>query len=228
MARFPNTPRGRPPRFPKCAGASVSSKAPSAVAAWSRVADEERREAIVTILEELLAGNRRFVAGTPAPRDNDRERKSLLDGQYPVATVLTCSDSRVAIERTFDAPLGTLFGVKTAGSAVDFTIMGSIEYAVTTLGTPLVIVMGHEKCGAVRAAFNRDVANGGLGAVLQQLRQNIEGAPTYEAAIEANVCAVVRRILGGSGPLMDAFEGGRIAVVPALYRLADGWVDLLG
>ncbi|MGD1147965.1 MAG: carbonic anhydrase [Thermoanaerobaculaceae bacterium] len=183
---------------------------------------------MVAILEGLLAGNRRFVAGTPAPRDHDRERKALVSGQRPVAAVLTCSDSRIAIEDTFDAPLGTLFGVKTAGSTVDFAVLGSIEYSVSSLDTPLVIVMGHEGCGAVRAAFDRDAADGALGTLIRQLRRNIEGVETYDAAIHANARATVRRLLDGSALLMATFERGKIAVVPVFYRLAEGLAHLLG
>jgi len=218
-------------RTPGCRSASSPGAAPdpgAAIAIWSRIADTEARDAVVATLGGLLEGNRRFAAGTPASRDLHRERAALVSAQRPVAAVLACSDSRIAIEDTFDAPLGTLFGIRTAGAALDSAVLGTLEFAVTNLGIRLIVALGHENCGAVRAAVAADTPPGALGTVVGQIRGNIAGSPTFEAAIHANARATVRRMLEASAGLRSAFEGGRLAVVPAFYRLADGRVDLLG
>ena len=179
------------------------------------------------ILSRLLAGNRRFVAGTPVPRRLARERESLVAGQRPDAAVLACSDSRVDVEAIFDAPLGAVFAVETAGESVDFAVLGSLEYAVGHLGTSLLIVMGHDHCGAVNEAFGRDTPAGALGAVVTQLRKNIIGASSLEQAVVMNAKQAAKRLIELSEVLRGAVEHGKLAIVPAHYHLADGSVELL-
>ncbi len=219
--------RGTPPA-PEAAPSRPPLDPASAIAAWSRIADAAARDAVVGALRTLLEGNRRFVAGTPAPRDLHGERAALVSGQRPVAAVLACSDSRLAIEDTFDAQLGTVFGIKTAGSALDSAVLGSLEFAVAALGIRLIVVLGHEKCGAVRVAMNGEAPPGALGALIAQLRAHISGASGHDAAARACAIATGRGILAESPALRGAFERGTIAVVPAFYWLADGRVDLLG
>lgn len=218
------------PRNTRTDAQAIAPTAPdlaSVVAARSAITDLAGIARVGMVLADLLAGNRRFVAGAPAPRDHARERAALLRGQSPVATVLACSDSRVAIEDTFDVPLGTVFGVKTAGGSLDVATLGTIEMAVTMLRTPLVIVMGHESCGAVRLAFGAETPAGALGDLVAQVRDNIRGAATPEDAVEAHTRATARRLVERSTVIRDAFEAGDVAIVPVLYRLADGRVELL-
>ena len=105
-------------------------------------------------LKELMEGNKRFMEGKQKPKDFKKSRIELAKGQHPIATVICCSDSRVVPEYIFDVGLGEIFTVISAGNVVDNIGLGSIEYAVAHLHTPLVIVMGHEKCGAVGAAYD--------------------------------------------------------------------------
>src|SRR5438046_8482300 len=110
--------------------------------------------------EVLLAGNRRFVAGTPEhPNQDAARRRDVAPTQAPFAVLFGCSDSRLAAEIIFDRGLGDLFVVRTAGHTIGPEVLGSIEYAVTLLHTPLVVVLGHSSCGAVQAA--RDAVVGG-------------------------------------------------------------------
>ena len=105
-------------------------------------------------IELLKAGNARFISGALSPKEDYAEdRKRLAEGQHPFAVVLCCSDSRVAPEIIFDQKLGDLFVIRNAGNVVDDDVLGSIEYAVEHLGTPLVVVLGHSCCGAVTATF---------------------------------------------------------------------------
>ncbi|HVN76567.1 MAG TPA: carbonic anhydrase [Thermoanaerobaculaceae bacterium] len=201
--------------------------AAAAVRAWSRIGDAAIRHDVVGALEALLAGNRRFVAGTPAPRDLHGERAALVSGQKPAAAVLACSDSRIAVEDAFDAPLGTVFGVRTAGGALDAAVLGSIEFAAASLGVRLIVVLGHEACGAVSAALGDETPAGALGALIAQLREHTAGAHGHEAAVRACAVATARHIVAGSPLLRAAFEGGRLAIVPAFYWLADGRVELI-
>src|SRR5215472_3641718 len=114
-------------------------------------------------LAELLAGNARFVAGTRVHPNQDAEhRASLALAQKPFAVIFGCSDSRLAAEIIFDRGLGDVFVVRTAGHTVDASVLGSIEYAITVLNTPLVVVLGHNSCGAVTAA--RDAVVNGVPA----------------------------------------------------------------
>src|ERR1700743_2636725 len=107
-----------------------------------------------TAWKTLKEGNQRFIAGKPQhPSQSVEHRASLTTGQKPIAAILGCSDSRVAAELIFDQGLGDVFVVRTAGQALDSAVLGSIEYAVTVLDVPLIVVLGHDSCGAVKAAI---------------------------------------------------------------------------
>ncbi|WP_239457623.1 carbonic anhydrase [Bifidobacterium pullorum] len=117
------------------------------------LADDAQENGANAVWSRMLAGNRRFAEGKPEHPWQDAEtRETLLDAQRPEAAVLACSDSRVPPEIVFDQGLGDLFTVRTAGQMLDDAVVASLEYAVTTLGARLLVVMGHENCGAVRAA----------------------------------------------------------------------------
>src|ERR1700761_9678590 len=109
----------------------------------------------VTAWKSLKEGNERFVAGKPEhPSQSVAHRASLADGQKPTAVVFGCADSRVAAEIIFDQGLGDMFVVRTAGHVIDSAVLGSIEYAVTVLNVPLIVVLGHDSCGAVKATLS--------------------------------------------------------------------------
>src|SRR6478672_5711749 len=109
----------------------------------------------VTAWKALREGNERFVAGTPEhPNQSIEHRASLAEGQKPTAVVFGCADSRVAAEIIFDQGLGDMFVVRTAGHVIDSAVLGSVEYAVTVLNVPLIVVLGHDSCGAVKATLS--------------------------------------------------------------------------
>lgn len=189
-------------------------------------------------LQKLKDGNACFVADQPAEADISRARRlELAQGQQPFATLVGCSDSRVGPEQLFGAGLGELFIVRTAGNNVDTAGMGSVEYSVVALSVPLIVVLGHEKCGAVAAAADvvtKDAKFPGsiapmiapiIPAVLAAQRQG--GGDLVEASVEENVRRVVARLQGGEVVLQDALEQGALKVVGAVYSLATGEVRWL-
>jgi carbonic anhydrase len=185
-------------------------------------------------LAELNAGNRRFVTGAPRhPNQDAGHRAAVADGQHPFAVIVGCSDSRLAAEIIFDRGLGDLFVVRTAGHTVGPEVLGSVEYAVTVLGTPLVLVLGHDSCGAVQAA--RDAATTGtrpaghLGAVVDavapSLRRAAErGIDTIDEIVDIHIAHTVEALLANSPVLAEQVAAGRCGVVGMSYRLSAGEV----
>lgn len=190
-------------------------------------------------LELLREGNRRFVAERTSPRRavGAEARAELIDGQEPFAVVLGCSDSRVPPEIVFDRGLGDLFVIRVAGNLAGPLEIGSVEFAVEKLGSPLVVVLGHTGCGAVAATLETiGTANGGSGndgtagltphlaAIVEHIRPAVEGA---EDPVRANVRAVVRRLRRDSEPVDQLVDEGKLLVVGAEYSLESGAVDFL-
>ncbi len=185
----------------------------------------------------LMAGNQRFVAGSPEHPNQDAARRAeVAPGQSPFAVLFGCSDSRLAAEIIFDRGLGDLFVVRTAGHVMGPEVLGSIEYGVSLLGCPLVIVLGHDSCGAVGAA--RD-AVGGAPAAEGYVRDVIERVtPSILASraaghtedsdfIAEHVRASVDLLLDRSRALSEAVDAGRTAVVGLSYRLTDGTANVV-
>ena len=184
-------------------------------------------------LKLLADGNERFVSGHPRSRAGDVARRGeLAQSQAPFAVVVCCSDSRVAPELVFDAGLGELFVVRTAGEVFADAGTGSIEYAVEHLHAPLVIVVGHERCGAVSAAVAGGEAPGHIASIVKALQpavQAIKGQPgdAVENAVNENVRELVDR-LSKTGPILSEFvHDGKLKIVGARYDLDTGKVDLL-
>ncbi|WP_431928196.1 carbonic anhydrase [Micromonospora wenchangensis] len=185
-------------------------------------------------LAELQAGNRRFVAGVPRhPNQDAGHRAAVADGQHPFAVIVGCSDSRLAAEIIFDRGLGDLFVVRTAGHTAGPEVLGSVEYAVTVLGTPLVVVLGHDSCGAVQAA--RDTARTGtqppghlysvVAAVGPSLRRAAQqGVHDIDGIVDIHIAQTVEVLLGNSPVIAAEVAAGRCAVVGMSYRLAAGEV----
>lgn len=189
-------------------------------------------------LAELRAGNERFVSGTRIHPNQDAEhRTSLADSQTPFAVMFGCSDSRLAAEIIFDRGLGDLFVVRTAGHTVGPEVLGSIEYAVTMLDTPLVVVLGHNSCSAVTAA--RDavtqgaVPAGHLGAVVNAIVPSVRIAATrhvddVDGIVQIHIQRTVDDLLAHSDVLANAVTEGRCAVVGMSYQLTAGRVRTVG
>jgi carbonic anhydrase len=187
-------------------------------------------------LAELLAGNRRFVTGGRIHPHQDAERRAALaEAQRPFAVVFGCSDSRLAAEIIFDRGLGDLFVVRTAGHIVGPEVLASIEYGVAVLGAPLVVVLGHDSCGAIRAAHDAMTGNPpsvpGLRAIIDRVTPSLRAAYSQQITDLDEVAAVhVRRtidlIAHEDTTLAEAVAAGHCAAVGMTYRLADGQVTV--
>ncbi|HKN70663.1 MAG TPA: carbonic anhydrase [Terriglobales bacterium] len=179
-----------------------------------------------------MAGNSRFVAGKPQVRALVALRNKLASGQSPEAIILSCSDSRVGPELIFDQSLGDLFVVRTAGNVADAVALGSIEYAVDHLHSPLLVVLGHQKCGAVSAACSGEkMPSHNLDAIMDKIGPAVTQAKTYakaddliESAIKENVHQSAKDILGNSEIIRSAVKSGELSVIEAEYELDTGKV----
>jgi carbonic anhydrase len=180
----------------------------------------------------LMAGNRRFVAGKPQTRDLTSLRRKLASGQSPNVIVLACSDSRVGPELIFDQSLGDIFVVRTAGNVADPVALGSIEYAVDHIHSPLLVVLGHQKCGAVSAACSGEkMPSQNLEAIVDKIDPAVTQAKTYakpdnliEAAIKENVQQSAKDVLANSEIVRNAVKSGKLRVIEAEYELDTGEV----
>ncbi|KJS61001.1 carbonic anhydrase [Streptomyces rubellomurinus] len=188
-------------------------------------------------LQALLEGNARFVAGKPEhPNQDAGRRAALAPAQRPFAVLFGCSDSRLAAEIIFDQGLGDLFVVRTAGHVTGAEALGSIEYGVSVLDCPLVVVLGHDSCGAVAAAldsleqgqlpggFVRDVVERVTPSVLAARAAGIEDP---DAIVDEHIRQTVDLLLERSHLLATRAAGGKVAVVGLSYRLHDGQARLI-
>ena len=184
----------------------------------------------------LKQGNERFVAGRPEhPSQSIEHRASLAVAQRPTAVVFGCADSRVAAEIIFDMGLGDMFVVRTAGHVIDSAVLGSIEYAVTVLNVPLIVVLGHDSCGAVEASlaaidegkvpggFVRDVVERVTPSIMLGRRDGLTRVDAYEAR---HVIETGAQLLARSTAISERIKKGELAIVGVTYRLADGRVVL--
>lgn len=146
-------------------------------------------------LQYLKDGNQRYLNNQTLTRNtNADDREILKDGQKPFAVIITCSDSRVSPEIYFDQKLGDIFVIRNAGNIADETVLGSIEYAVEHLHTPLVVVVGHSSCGAVTGAFSGGEYPKNLQTIINKLSASIENSTDIDSAIHANIDSVVKQI----------------------------------
>ena len=188
-------------------------------------------------LDLLRQGNQEFADDRPHALSLTRERRQqIAAGQTPFAVIVGCSDSRVPPELLFTRGLGDLFTVRVAGNSVDRTALGTIEYGVAELGCPLVVVLGHERCGAVQAAVKVVTEDarfpGAIGEMVAPiipavLRAQRQGGDLVANAVKENVRQVVRRLKEGDDLLSDPVQSGKLQVVGAYYSLSDGLVQFL-
>lgn len=186
----------------------------------------------VTAWKSLKDGNQRFVAGEPLhPSQGIEDRTRLAEGQHPGAILFGCADSRVAAEIIFDQGLGDMFVVRTAGHTMDSSVLGSIEYGVAVLGAPLIVVLGHDRCGAVKATIDaldsgdtpggyiRDVVERVTPSVLSARRDGYTAVDDFEARhVEETANLLMQR----SRIIADKVETGEVAIVGLTYRLSEG------
>lgn len=186
----------------------------------------------------LLEGNRNFVSGSPAhPRQDAEIREAVADQQKPFAALFGCADSRLAAEMIFDVGLGDLFVVRNAGQVIAETILGSLEFAVEVLKVPLILVLGHDECGAIRATMTAEAGDLKVeGEFIHKLVDRI--MPTVKTAKELgetdidevtarHVADTISEMLERSKVISDAVKSGKLAVVGANYKLALGEVHEL-
>ncbi len=215
-------------------GSGVAAAAPTAPGAPAKTSLSPAQA-----LARLLEGNRRFVTDQDNKSDiSTRRRLALAAGQGPFAALVGCADSRVGPEHLFGVGLGELFIVRTAGNYVDDAGYGSLADSVAALGVPLIVVLGHERCGAVDAATKLVTDNAQLPPSLSRMVQPIlpavvdaratlrTGGDLVDHAIHQNVRHVVRRLRQSTDPLLaEPMRGGKLMVVGAYYDLDTGQVD---
>ena len=209
------------------AGALLSGTA--ALAATTLTADQA--------LQSLMEGNKHFVNGKVEHLEDMAKvsvRQSLANGQSPFAIILSCSDSRVPPELLFDKGLGEIFIIRVAGNVVSPHELGSIDYAIEHLGAPLVMVLGHERCGAVTAAFNANGISDGsnIGSLVESIAPAVVETKavggTIEDCIVDNVKKVAESLEVKSDIIKEYVEAGKVKIVRAKYDLDTGKVSLLG
>jgi carbonic anhydrase len=183
-------------------------------------------------LVKLKDGNNRFVNGQSSkPRQDFSRLKEVAEGQYPFATIIGCSDSRVPNEIIFDQGLGDLFIVRTAGQVSTYASWGSIEFAEEILGTKLIVVLGHTKCGAVQAAVNLPDVPGHIITLINAIKPAVEKAKKKEhtnildAAIRENIIMQVEQLKGLEPVLAKRVREGSIKIIGALYDLHSGKIE---
>lgn len=193
------------------------------------------------VFTQLKAGNDRFVEGRLTARDYVAQAEATASGQYPKAAVLSCLDSRVPPEIIFDQGIGDLFVGRVAGNFENRDMLGSLEFATAAAGTPLIVVLGHTQCGAIKGA----VAGVELGNLTAMLRENLdevletvreiqaaadpETDAVVQAAIEENVRLTISDILADSEVISGLVESGDVGIVGGFYDLATGrvtWLDI--
>ena len=188
------------------------------------------------VWQRLMEGNMRFVQGLFQGRNLLDLRRTLAKGQQPEAAVLSCSDSRVPAEIIFDQSLGDLFVVRTAGLVLDPTSIGSLEYAVAHLHVPLLVIKGHEGCGAVTAAVEHpEATEGNIGAIIAQISPAVaqarqdgnNGHDLVEAATDIHLKYLEETLFQVSPIIREAIDAGRLEVVVAKYFLHAGQVQPL-
>jgi carbonic anhydrase len=186
----------------------------------------------------LKEGNARHVDGQSQHPNQDLDRRAALakNGQEPLATVIACSDSRVPVEQLFDRGAGDIFVIRVAGNVAGVSEMASIEYGVAHLGTPILVVMGHTKCGAVTAVVKGAELHGHLAALAQLIKPAAhkalgEAASPEDAvpiAIQFNVWQQIETLLTESDEVREAVKAGRTQIIGAVYDIATGKVAWLG
>lgn len=183
-------------------------------------------------LQKLMAGNQRFAQHHPQYPDQSQMRlQEVAQAQHPFVTILSCADSRVPAEIIFDQGIGDIFNVRIAGNIATPEAIGSIEYAVVLLGTPVLMVLGHERCGAVTAAVQNEVLLGDIGSFVKAIKPAVkrvkdQSGDAVENAVVANVQDQIER-LKRSPLLSERLQSGKLKIVGGRYDLDTGNVTII-
>lgn len=190
----------------------------------------------ISAWKSLREGNERFVSGALLhPSQGAADRAKLVSGQHPHAILFGCGDSRVAAELIFDQGLGDMFVVRTAGHVVDSSVLGSIEYGVQVLNVPLIVVLGHDSCGAVKATIDAldggEVPGGFIRSVVERVAPSIlvgrrEGLSTVDEMEARHVVETSRLLMQRSMIISQRVATGECAIACVTYKLAEGKVQL--
>lgn len=205
----------------------------------NEVLTQEQRDALspTAVLDMFKAGNQRFINNDLTARDHSAQVRKSANGQFPKAVVLSCLDSRVPVEDVFDRGIGDVFVGRVAGNFVNEDLLGSMEFACKVAGAKLILVMGHEHCGAVKAAID-DVKLGNITAMLSKIRPAVEKT-TYNGERSSQNPAFVHEVcvsnvrhtieqIRANSPILKAMEdNGEIKMVGAVYDMDTGIVDFL-
>ena len=185
-------------------------------------------------LQRLLHGNQRYVTNKPTLDESAHRRIEVAEKQAPFATILSCVDSRVPPELIFDQGLGDLFVIRTAGQVLDQAVLGSLEFGVARLHIPLLVVLGHEHCGAVKAAMEvlerHSTAEADIDYLVEALAPAVEigvkaGGDTWDGAVRAQIGLLVEKLK--HSPILDtAVKAGKLKIVGAWYNLETGLVEI--
>jgi len=227
---------------------SLAAVLAGAAPAWSdsaaplveRVLTQEEQANLTPdeVLSQLKSGNRRFVAGTLTSRDHSAQVRDAATGQFPKAMVLSCVDSRIPVEDVFDRGIGDIFVARVAGNFENTDILGSTEFATKVSGAKLVLVLGHEYCGAVIAAID-GAELGNITPMLENIKPAIEALSSYKGdktsknadfvheVTKKNVLLTIADIRTRSPILKQMEDAGEIKIVGALYDMHTGEVDFL-
>ncbi|MEO1004480.1 MAG: carbonic anhydrase [Cyanobacteria bacterium J06638_38] len=206
------------------------TKKPETILAFEQLGEDTTPD---RVLAELLAGNKRFISNQiEAPNQDYNRLQEVATGQKPLVSIMSCSDSRVPMGIVFDRGIGDLFVVRDAGNIATPEEIGSLEYGAFVLSTPIVMVLGHEKCGAVKAALDGKPLPGQIGSIVAAIQPAIDRANKNESeefyvdTIKRNVILQKER-LEASPLLSDLVEQGKLKIVGAYYSLKTGEVSLL-
>ena len=206
----------------------------------NHVMTKEQQAALTpdAVVQDFIEGNKRFHSGVKTVRDHSEQIRKAVPGQFPKAVVLSCLDSRVPVEDVFDQGLGDIFVGRVAGNFVNEDLLGSMEFACKVAGAKLILVMGHQHCGAVKGAID-DVKLGNITAMLAkikpavQMSQDFAGEKTskndefVEHVSENNVKYAMQQIREKSPILKEMEDKGEIKIVGAFYRLTDGTIEFV-
>ncbi len=219
------------------AGQSSTSDS-TAVVEKAPTADDQKNATPDAVLQILKQGNADFSSGKANVKDDTSRLKQTAGGQHPLAIILACIDSRVPVEAIFNRGIGDVFVTRVAGNIVDEDVLGSMEYACKEAGSKLIVVMGHESCGAVKAAID-DVKEGNITTLLSKIRPSVTSLSTFQgdktsknsafvhAVSVQNVQHSVQAVRDGSAILKDMEQKGQIKIVGAVYNIATGKVEFV-
>jgi carbonic anhydrase len=222
----------------KSSSLSALKEAVKPVVSHVMTKEEQTRLTPDAILKEFIEGNKRFQSGTTTVRDHSKQARKSAPGQFPKAVVLSCVDSRVPVEDVFDQGLGDIFVGRVAGNFVNEDLLGSMEFACKVSGAKLILVMGHQHCGAIKGAID-DVKLGNITAMLSKIKpavamsQDFNGEKTskndkfVKHVSENNVLYAMDQIRKKSPILKEMEDKGEIKIVGVFYNLTDGTLEFL-